>query len=288
MKLVLVESPTKARTLTKFLGGDYRVEATMGHLRDLPKNKMGFAVKSENGKTLFFPEYEVAAEKKSKVAGLTQSAKEADQIILATDPDREGEAIAWHVAALLSGERKKEEGKRKKEFQRVVFHQITKEAILDAMKHPRELDMNLVDAQQARRILDRMVGYQLSPLLWRKIRRGLSAGRVQSVAVRMIVEREREIEGFVPVEFWEVFVEVQDSGRFIVKLVEIDGRRPEALPGGNKADLSKKEQVDPIVDDLGKAKYFVEKVDGNKGQLYLQIYPLNFPRLSYPLLLHHN
>jgi DNA topoisomerase-1 len=251
MKLVLVESPTKARTLTKFLGGDYRVEATMGHLRDLPKNRMGFSVKSENGKIKFIPDYEVAAEKKSKVAGLVQSAKEADQIILATDPDREGEAIAWHVAALLNGNQRINVSTHQP-FSRVVFHQITKDAILDAMKHPRELDMNLVDAQQARRILDRMVGYQLSPLLWRKIRRGLSAGRVQSVAVKMIVEREREIEAFIAVEYWEVFVEVQDEGRFVVKLIEIDS---------NKADLSKKEQVDPVVTDLEKAQYQVEKVD---------------------------
>ena len=278
MKLVLVESPTKARTLTKFLGGNYRVEATMGHLRDLPKNRMGFSVKSENGKIKFIPDYEVAAEKKSKVADLVAASRGADGIILATDPDREGEAIAWHVAALLKGRRTKDEGRRM-EFSRVVFHQITRDAILDAMKHPRELDMNLVDAQQARRILDRMVGYQLSPLLWRKIRRGLSAGRVQSVAVRMIVEREREIEAFVPVEYWEIFVEVTKipslrgdpiiSGRrgnpgeiatlssfarndFIVKLMEIDGE---------KATLSQKDQVDPVVDDLEKAQYSVEKVD---------------------------
>ncbi len=261
MKLVLVESPTKARTLTKFLGGEFRVEATMGHLRDLPKNRMGFLVKSENGKTKFLPEYEIAVEKKSKVADLIAAARGADGIILATDPDREGEAIAWHVATLLSGKQTTNNKQLTTKFQRVVFHQITKDAILDAMKHPRELDMNLVDAQQARRILDRMVGYQLSPLLWRKIRRGLSAGRVQSVAVRMIVEREREIEAFVAVEYWEVFIEVQEGkkmyknvqeGRFVVKLIEIDG---------NKVDLSKKEQVDPIVDDLGKSQYSVEKVD---------------------------
>lgn len=277
MQLVLVESPTKARTLTKFLGGDYRVEATMGHLRDLPKNKMGFSVKSDSGKILFSPEYEVAAEKKSKVADLVAASRGADGIILATDPDREGEAIAWHVATLLKD--RHPSSIIHHPFSRVVFHQITKDAILEAMRHPRELDMNLVDAQQARRILDRMVGYQLSPLLWRKIRRGLSAGRVQSVAVRMIVEREREIEKFVPVEYWEVYVEVSKvqslrgdpiaSGRrgnpgeiatlspfarndFIVKLVEVDG---------GKAELSKKEQVDPIVADLKKAVYKVEKVD---------------------------
>ena len=141
MKLVLVESPTKARTLTKFLGGDYRVEATMGHLRDLPKNKMGFLVKSENGKTKFLPEYEVAAEKKSKVADLVAAARGVDGIILATDPDREGEAIAWHVATLL-GNNKRINASTHQLFSRVVFHQITKDAILDAMKHPRELDMN--------------------------------------------------------------------------------------------------------------------------------------------------
>lgn len=253
MNLVLVESPTKARTLSKFLGDDYRIESTMGHVRDLPKKKFGISVTGSGTSIKITPDYELIPDKKDRVDALKKLADDSGQIILATDPDREGEAIAWHVAELLKGQEKKEEGKRKKEFQRVVFHQITKNAILDAVQHPRNLDMNLVDAQQGRRILDRMVGYKLSPLLWKKIRRGLSAGRVQSVAVRLVVDREREIEKFVSVEYWEIYVGVEKAkDTFSVKLVEIDGK---------KAELSKKEQIDPIVSDLETAAYRVGSVD---------------------------
>jgi len=253
MNLVLVESPTKARMLSKFLGAGYQVEATMGHIRDLPQKKFGVDIKV-NGQVKIVPEYEISEGKVQRVKILKSLSDKSEKIILATDPDREGEAIAWHTAALLGG--------NNQQFSRVVFHQITKDAILEAMTHPRQIDIRLVDAQQARRVLDRVVGYKLSPLLWRKVRRGLSAGRVQSVAVRLIVDREREIEKFIPVEFWEIMVEValvarvtqvtQAPQTFIVKLIEIDGK---------KAALSTKDQIDPVVADLTTAAYAVDSVD---------------------------
>jgi len=189
--LVIVESPAKARTISKFLGKDYTVMASMGHVRDLPKSKLGFD--PENN---FKPQYLVSRDKTKVIAELKKKIKKDTVIYLAADEDREGEAIAWHLIPALKIE--------KNPIKRIVFHEITKKAILEALENPREVDQNLVDAQQARRILDRAVGYQLSPLLWKKVRYGLSAGRVQSVAVRIIVDREREIEAFVPVEFWKV------------------------------------------------------------------------------------
>src|SRR3989344_5448990 len=181
--LVIVESPTKARTLSKFLGDKYQIEASMGHIRDLPKSDLGVDVANN-----FEPQYIIPIDKRKHVNELKKSAEKTKQLWLATDPDREGEAIAWHLAHILNG--------KGMVIKRVVFHEITEEAIKDAFKHPRELDLKLVDAQQARRILDRLVGYKLSPLLWKKIKKGLSAGRVQSVALRLIVEREREIQAF--------------------------------------------------------------------------------------------
>jgi len=191
MKLIIVESPTKARTLTKFLGNkEYRIEATMGHIRDLPKADLGVDVDHD-----FAPSYVIPKDRQKRVGELKELAKKAESIILATDPDREGEAIAFHAAEVL----------KSKSHQRIVFHEITLHAIKEAITHPREIDLKLVDAQQARRVLDRLVGYKLSPLLWQKLsRRWLSAGRVQSVAVRLIVEREREIEKFVKEEFWTI------------------------------------------------------------------------------------
>lgn len=204
MKLVVVESPTKARTIGRFLGKDYEIKATIGHVIDLPKSTLGVDLEHN-----FEPLFEVVDDKRTIIAELKKSAKSADQIILATDPDREGEAIAAHVAEILrldngglkldteAGSSKKNQASSLKiPVSRIVFHEITKEAIDDALQHPREIDHNLVDAQTARRVLDRLVGYKLSPLLWKKVRRGLSAGRVQSVALRLIVEREREIEKF--------------------------------------------------------------------------------------------
>ena len=190
-RLVIVESPAKAKTINKYLGKGYTVKASMGHVRDLPKSKLGVDV--EKG---FEIDYEVLPTRKKIMDELKKAAKEADEIFLAADPDREGEAICWHLAQELGG--KKAKGMAK--FKRVVFHEITKGAIQKAFDHPLELNTQKVDAQQARRVLDRLVGYKVSPILWDKVRRGLSAGRVQSVALRLICEREREIKAFVPEE----------------------------------------------------------------------------------------
>src|SRR3989338_7694093 len=187
--LVIVESPTKARTIGRFLGSDYTILASMGHIKDLPKSKLGVDIEKN-----FEPQYELMPSKKRSIAEIKREGKNADRIILATDLDREGEAIAAHIAEIL--------GKGK--YERIVFHEITKEAIEDGLKNPRAIDENLVDAQTARRVLDRLVGYKLSPVLWQKVRRGLSAGRVQSVALRLIVEREREIEKFKKEKYYTI------------------------------------------------------------------------------------
>lgn len=187
--LVIVESPTKARTISRFLGNNYTIKFSMGHIMDLPKSKLGIDLKHN-----FDPEYEVIADKVKLINELKTAAKSADIILLATDPDREGEAIASNIKEILSNNQKTKE--KSKKFQRIVFHEITEEAIKEAIENPREVDDNLVSAQTARRVLDRLVGYQISPVLWKKVRRGLSAGRVQSVALRLLVEREREIEKF--------------------------------------------------------------------------------------------
>lgn len=191
--MVIVESPTKARTLTKFLGAEYQIEASMGHLRDLPKKKIGVDIEHD-----FTPEYVIVEGKAATVAKLKKLAKGAAAVILATDPDREGEAIAFHIETLLKTKN------LKLKFSRIVFHEITQSAISAALDHPGEVDLKLVDAQYGRRVLDRLVGYKLSPLLWQKVRRGLSAGRVQSVAVRLVVEREEEIRVFQPEAYWVV------------------------------------------------------------------------------------
>jgi len=189
--LVIVESPAKARTLGKILGRGYSLKASLGHVRDLPRSELG--VNIEKG---FLPKYTVPRGKRKVVTELKQAAKTASTIYLATDPDREGEAISWHLAEVTKA--------NKKPYHRVIFHEITDEAIKHAFKHPRSIDMQLVNAQQARRVMDRLVGYKISPLLWRKVRRGLSAGRVQSVALRIIVEREQEIQNFISVEYWTI------------------------------------------------------------------------------------
>lgn len=195
--LVIVESPTKARTISKFLGSEYEIKPSMGHIIDLPKSKLGVAV--DDG---FTPQYEIVADKKKIITELAKIAKTADAIILATDPDREGEAIAANIKDILLSDKKLK--LKKDKFRRIVFHEITKEAITHALNTPRGVDENLVNAQTARRVLDRLVGYQLSPVLWKKVRRGLSAGRVQSVALRLIVEREREIEKFSKEPYWTI------------------------------------------------------------------------------------
>lgn len=198
--LVIVESPSKAKTIGKYLGPDYQVKASMGHLRDLPKSTMGVDIEHD-----FEPEYEPLKGKEETIAELRRAAKDTDNIFLATDPDREGEAISWHLKYLLDIPDEK--------TKRVTFNEITKDVVCSAIRQPRRIDQNLVDAQQARRVLDRIVGYQLSPLLWKKIRKGLSAGRVQSVATRLVVDRENEIRAFVPQEYWSLDVQLLRTGR---------------------------------------------------------------------------
>lgn len=196
-KLVIVESPAKANTIKKFLGGKSKVVASMGHIRDLPKSKMGVNLKT------FDPEYINIRGKASLINALKKDAKDAKTVYLATDPDREGEAIAWHLAYIL--------GIDPNSVCRVTFNEITKEAVKNGISNPRTIDLNLTDAQQARRVLDRIVGYKISPVLWKKVKKGLSAGRVQSVAVKLIVDRENEIEKFIPEEYWNINLEVSDK-----------------------------------------------------------------------------
>ncbi len=216
-KLVIVESPAKAKTVGRFLGKGYTVRASVGHVRDLLKSQLSVDIDNN-----FAPKYRVPNEKKEVVKEIKKLAQKAEEIFLATDPDREGESISWHLleAAQIDPERAK----------RVVFHEITEPAIKEAFAHPRHINMDLVDAQQARRILDRLVGYSISPILWEKVRGRLSAGRVQSVALRLIVEREREIENFVPVEYWSIHAELQPEklkSTFLAKLAKIDDQDPE-------------------------------------------------------------
>ncbi len=242
MKLVVVESPTKAKTISKFLGEDFSVIATMGHIKDLPKSKLGVDVEKN-----FKPDYVEMEAKEESIENIRKSAKGAKEIYLATDPDREGEAIAQHVHEILD--------RKKGKILRIVFHEITKSAIEKAMGDSRSIDRKLVDAQIARRVLDRLVGYELSPLLWKKIRRGLSAGRVQSVAVRLIVERESEIEKFKPVEFWEIYCDVKKGKKFAIQLVKI---------GDNKAEINNKKQATEVVAGLRKAAYKVSDIKKRK------------------------
>ena len=196
MKLIIVESPTKCETIKKYLGNEYNVIASYGHIRDLSTTgKGGLGVNIEED---FKPTYVINKDKIKVVNNLKKNAKNAEEIYLATDPDREGEAIAWHLAYIL--------GIPEDSVCRVTFNEITKETVQKCIKEPRKIDMNLTDAQQARRVLDRIVGYQISPILWKKVKRGLSAGRVQSVAVKLIVDRENEIENFVPEEYWNIYV----------------------------------------------------------------------------------
>lgn len=194
-KLIIVESPAKAATIKKFLGGNVKVLASMGHIRDLPKSKLAIDIEND-----FTPEYINIRGKGDLIKTLKKEAKNAKNVYLATDPDREGEAIAWHLAYILEIP--------EDEVCRVTFNEITKEAIQKSIKNPRKIDKDLTDAQQARRVLDRIVGYEISPILWKKVKRGLSAGRVQSVAVKLIVDREEEIEKFIPEEYWNITAEL--------------------------------------------------------------------------------
>jgi DNA topoisomerase-1 len=244
-KLVIVESPAKAKTLNKILGRSYNVKASMGHVRDLPRASLGVDVSND-----FVPKYVVPTEKKKIVGEIKKAASNASSIYLATDPDREGEAISWH---LVQATKLDKEGTP---LQRVVFHEITKGAVQQAFKSPRCIDMNLVNAQQTRRILDRLVGYKLSPLLWRKVQRGLSAGRVQSVAVRMIVDREQEIQDFVAKEYWSMDVEL---ARPEEKEVSFRARLF-ALADGTKLDIGNKDKAEMVTADLENAEYEVKTV----------------------------
>ena len=249
-RLVIVESPAKARTFAPLLGRSYSVRASLGHVRDLPKSQLGVAPEQN-----FQPKYLVPTEKRGVVDELRAAAKKADTVYLATDPDREGEAISWHLIEAAEI--------REVPIRRVVFHEITPEAIREAFAHPREIDMDLVNAQQARRILDRLVGYSLSPVLWRKIRKGLSAGRVQSVALRMIVEREREIENFVPQEYWSIEADLakQEAGSvrprrgatFRAGLVNLAGKR-------GRIQIPNQGAANGLVTDLRPASYKVKEV----------------------------
>jgi len=238
MQLIIVESPTKAQTLARFLGTGYSVEATRGHVMDLPKSELGIDTAKD-----FAPTYVPVEKSKDAVELIKKEAKKAEKIFLATDPDREGEAIAAHVKEIVGNSK----------TVRIVFHEITKDAVEEAIGAPRDIDHNLVDAQIARRVLDRLVGYKLSPLLWRKVRRGLSAGRVQTVAVRLIVEKEREIEKFKSEEYWEITVEVKGKSAkpFVVKLTKI-GDKPAAVKNAAEAKT--------IVADLDKSKYKVDDI----------------------------
>jgi len=240
-KLVIVESPAKARTVGRFLGKGYTVKASVGHVVDLLRSQLSVDVEHD-----FQPKYRIMNDKRPVVKELQALAKSAEEVYLATDPDREGEAIAWHLmeAAKINPDLS----------QRVVFHEITEPAIAEAFSHPREINMDLVNAQQARRVLDRLVGYNLSPLLWRKVRGRLSAGRVQSVALRLVVEREREIQAFNPVEYWSIEGEFQPQGlkeTFIAKLARIDEVEPE---------LGNEEQVKPLLVDMEQSVYEISKI----------------------------
>ena len=244
-KLIIVESPAKATTIKRFLGGNTKVVASMGHIRDLPKSKLGIDIEHD-----FEPEYINIRGKGDLIKSLKKDAKDAKKIYLASDPDREGEAIAWHLATILADDKEK--------ITRVTFNEITKNAVKKALENPRDIDINLVDAQQARRVLDRIVGYKISPVLWKKVKRGLSAGRVQSVAVRLICEREEEIEKFVPEEYWNIYATFLDENtnlEFEARLAQMNGK---------KLEIHSKEEVDGILEDLKGAKYVVTVI--KKGE----------------------
>ena len=243
--LVIVESPAKAKTINKFLGSNYHVVASNGHVRDLPKSRLGIDVEDD-----YEPKYITIRGKGDILAMLRKEAKKADKIYLATDPDREGEAISWHLSKALKLEDKK--------FYRISFNEITKNAVKASLKNPREIDMDLVDAQQARRVLDRIVGYKISPLLWAKVKRGLSAGRVQSVALRIIADREEEIDAFIPEEYWTLDANLKVKGERKLLTAKFYGTEK------NKVTISSKEELDAIVKEVENADYSV--ADIKKGE----------------------
>lgn len=240
-KLIIVESPAKANTIKKFLGGSTKVVASMGHIRDLPKSKLGVDVENN-----FEPEYINIRGKGDLIKSLKKDASTAKKVYLATDPDREGEAIAWHLAHILNIP--------EDSVCRVTFNEITKETVQESIKKPRKIDMNLTDAQQARRVLDRIVGYKISPLLWKKVKRGLSAGRVQSVAVKLIVDREEEIEKFIPEEYWNIYAELLEEKTKKTFEARFYGKN------GKKQEIHSKEEVDEILDSIKSGKYIVNDI----------------------------
>lgn len=244
-KLIIVESPAKANTIKKFLGGSTKVVASMGHIRDLPKSKLGIDIEHD-----FEPEYINIRGKGDLIKSLKTDAKKAKKVYLATDPDREGEAIAWHLAKILENDKDK--------ITRVTFNEITKTAVQKAIKEPRNIDLNTVDAQQARRVLDRIVGYKISPILWKKVKRGLSAGRVQSVAVKLIVDRENEIESFIPEEYWNIYADLKDEKSKKQFEARFYGKN------GKKQEIHSKEEIDQILKTIEKEKYTVSEV--KKGE----------------------
>ena len=244
-KLIIVESPAKAATIKKFLGGNVKVLASMGHIRDLPKSKLAIDIEND-----FTPEYINIRGKGDLIKTLKKEAKNAKNVYLATDPDREGEAIAWHLAYILEIP--------EDEVCRVTFNEITKEAIQKSIKNPRKIDKDLTDAQQARRVLDRIVGYEISPILWKKVKRGLSAGRVQSVAVKLIVDREEEIEKFIPEEYWNITAQLLEPKTEKTFEANFYGKE------GKKLEIHSKEEVDNIVKQIEKGKYIV--TDVKKGE----------------------
>ncbi len=244
--LVIVESPAKAKTINKILGEDFEVESSMGHIVDLPVKSLGVDLKDN-----FNPEYEVIAKKKKVLTQLKKVAKDKKKIYLATDPDREGEAIGWHLKERING---------KAQFLRVVFHEITKEAVSDAFKKPQEINLNLVNAQTARRVLDRVVGYLLSPLLWKKVGSRLSAGRVQSVALRLIVDREKQIKAFIPQEYWEIEAKLKKKNKkiiFTAALEKIDN---------NKFEITKDSESFALVDEIKKEKFIVSDIQEKESR----------------------
>ena len=240
-KLIIVESPAKANTIKKFLGANTKVVASMGHIRDLPKSKLGVDIEHD-----FEPEYINIRGKGDLIKSLKKEAKSADVVYLATDPDREGEAIAWHLAKILEIP--------EDSVCRVTFNEITKEAVKESIKQPRKIDINLTDAQQARRVLDRIVGYKISPLLWKKVKPGLSAGRVQSVAVKLIVDRENEIRNFIPEEYWNIYATLLDEKSKQDFVAKFYGKNDK------KVELHKKEEVDEILSNIKNGKYIVTNI----------------------------
>ncbi len=264
-KLLIVESPTKAKTIGKYLGSDYQVIATVGHLRDLPSNKMAVDLKKD-----FDVEYVIDEKKKRVVDELVKASKSANQILLASDPDREGEAIAWHVKWILLNAKKPV---KENIISRITFHEITKEAVEEALKKSRDIDMDLVNAQQGRRVLDRVVGYSLSPILWKKVRRGLSAGRVQSVAVRLICEREKEIQKFSKEKYFSIYSELKKSNeKFNAELIKVDGKSVyktekfnlfDGVYSVTKSIFDSQEETDKYISGLGK-EFMVESISGRE------------------------